>query len=216
MVSIFPSLISAHLLTLRQEIEQLEPYCDGFHIDIMDFHFVPNLTWGPLFVNAIRNGTYKQLWIHLMVEYPEKYLERFVLNKHDIISIHIESPSNLPLTELFKQIRLYNLIPSIAINPTTPLETLISLPVRLEHVLLMSVQPGFSRQQFLASSVDRIRTLNNFRIAHNLSFTIGIDGGITAHNSKELVLNGVNQLAVASAIFDYPDRQAALKKIQQA
>lgn len=215
MNAIYPSLISANLLCLEEEIQTLEPYAAGFHLDVMDFHFVPNLTWGPDFINAIRAKAAKQLLVHLMVEYPEKYFARFKLHPQDIVSIHLESPSSLSLQELFAEITSRGWIPSIAINPYTPLEALISLTVPLKHVLLMSVQPGFSGQTFLPFILKKLKALNDFRKSHNLSFTISIDGGITADIAKELAKNGANQLAIASAIFHDSNPLKALQQFSQ-
>jgi len=211
MIEIFPSLISANLLNLQKEIETLEPYCAGFHLDVMDFHFVDNLTWGFDFVNQIRKATKKKLQIHLMVDYPEKYISRLSLNPGDIISFHIESPTNLNLEQILATIKNLNLIASVAISPFTPLESLINLNFKLEHVLLMSVRPGFSGQSFMPHSIDRLKALNNFRMAHDLDFKICVDGGINAQNYKSLINNGANQLAIASAIFNN-NRLENLKK----
>jgi ribulose-phosphate 3-epimerase len=213
MNGIYPSLISSNLLALGTEVQQLEPYAAGFHLDVMDFHFVPNLTWGPDFINALRKVTDKKLWVHLMVDYPEKYFERLKLSPHDIVTIHLESPSSLSITSLCTTIKSYNWIPSIALNPHTPLEALIALPVALEHVLLMSVQPGFSGQTFLPFVLHKLKALNAFRQAHNLSFTIGLDGGITQEKILELKHLGANQLAVASALFNTSNPRKTLKNL---
>ena len=213
MVSIFPSLISAPLLQLEDEIKLLEPYCAGFHLDVMDFQFVPNLTWGPAFINAIRQATSKQLIVHLMVDNPEKYIDRLQLNPADIIAIHLESPSTLTLTQLIQTIKSHNLIPSLAINPSTPIESLISLPIGLEHVLLMSVNPGFSGQKFIPRILDKLKTLNNFKKSHNLDFAIAVDGGIDETNIRQLVEHGANELAIASSIFAQKDHVKALKNL---
>jgi ribulose-phosphate 3-epimerase len=213
MALLFPSLISGRLLNLQEEISLLEPHCDGFHIDIMDFHFVPNLTWGPLFVKQIRQATSKQLFIHLMVEYPEKYLPLLELYPGDIVSIHIESPTTSSLFAMTTYLKAHNLIPSIAINPETPLESIISLPFYVEHVLLMSVHPGFSGQKFLPHTLEKLKALNLFRQSHNLCFSIAIDGGITSCTIPQLIHNGADQLAIATAIFMYEDRVSAIKNL---
>ncbi|MBA3954438.1 ribulose-phosphate 3-epimerase [Candidatus Dependentiae bacterium] len=211
MVSLFPSLISANLLNLEKDIQELEPYCAGFHIDVMDFAFVPNLTWGPAFIKAIRKKTSKKLWIHLMVEYPEKYLSVLELYPGDIVSLHIESPTHSSIAALARTLKSRNITPSIALNPETPLEALIYLPIKLEHILLMSVNPGFSGQHFLPHTLEKLQALHLFRQAHNLDFTIALDGGINKNNIQACVTYGANQLAVASAIFDAPNHIQALK-----
>lgn len=214
MVSIYPSLISAPLLKLQEIIDFLDPYCDGFHLDVMDFHFVPNLTWGPQFINEIRKNTQKKLQVHLMVEYPEQYLDRFELAKDDIVSVHIESPSKLPFEKLLAHIRSRNLIASIALNPFTPLEAIISVKSAIQHVLLMSVNPGFSGQEFLPHTIEKLKALNNFRAAHNLDFFICVDGGINGKIAPELIKNGAQELAIASAIFNSKNPVETIKNIK--
>ena len=187
-IPIYPSLISGNLLRLFDQIKLLEPYCAGFHIDVMDFHFVPNLTWGPQFINQIRKATNKQLFIHLMVDNPEKYLDILKLNDNDMVAFHIESLSDLSkidrtkpnthisdaahnksIIQLIKLIKAKNWIPCIALNPDTPLEAILNIKIPVENILLMSVKPGFSGQKFISASLNRLIELNNFRKIHNLS-----------------------------------------------
>ncbi len=209
MTSLFPSLISAHLLNLREEIQLLEPYVAGFHIDIMDFHFVDNLTWGPAFINEIRTATSKQLFVHLMVDFPEKYLDRMHLTHNDIVSVHWESPSDIGIQKVLEAIKLRNWIPSLALNPETSIKVLENIQIP-EHILLMSVNPGFSGQPFIREMLDKLKELTALRKQLSAPFTIALDGGITAENAKELVAAGADQLAVASAIFSDPDRVHAV------
>ena len=135
MGKLFPSLISGNLICLQQTITELEPVCDGFHVDVMDFSFVDNTTFGPDIVNAIRKLCTKRLWIHLMVTEPERYLERFSLNSCDIVSVHGEV---LCKPDIFITIKKRGLIPSIAISPKTPLEKLLPFLPYVEHILVMS------------------------------------------------------------------------------
>lgn len=216
MATIFPSLISAHLLRLQEEIELLEPHVPGFHLDIMDFHFVDNLTWGPAFINEIRKATSKQLWVHLMVDYPEKYVDRMELSMNDIVSIHWESRrnQNQGLQDLLDTIKARGWIPSLALKPDTSLWTLEDMQV--EHVLLMSVEPGFSGQEFIDEIFDKLKKLVELRKERSTPLTIALDGGINASNAAGLVSAGADQLAVASAIFDNPDRLKALKELMKS
>ncbi len=213
MPTLFPSLISADLLNLRQEINLIDPYVDGYHLDVMDFHFVPNLTWGPLFINEVRTATQKPLFIHLMVEYPEKYFDRLHLFEGDIVAVHYESPSQHSIEELFRQIASYGWTPSIAINPSTNLDPLYFLKDSLQNVLLMSVDPGFSGQTFIPEVLEKLKTLSAWRRQYDLSFTISMDGGINESNCAQLIKLGADQLAVASAIFNHPNRIEAIKNI---
>ncbi len=210
MVEIFPSLISANLLHLQEELSTLEPYVAGFHLDVMDFHFVPNLTWGPSFINQIRMGTKKQLWVHLMVDYPETYFDRLILNAGDIVTIHIESPSLYDFNTLSSAISQRGWTASVALNPSTPLEVLNGL--KTNHVLLMSVEPGFSGQQFIPDTIEKLKSLDAKRLQSGIPYTIALDGGITENNVEELIQNGANQLAIASALFSHLNRIAAIKR----
>lgn len=212
MAIIYPSLISSDLLNLGQTIEQMDPYCDGYHLDIMDFHFVPNLTFGPDFVNAIRKKTERKLHIHLMVDYPERYIERFVLAPDDIICIHIESKTDIGIRQLAHLISKKGLIVSIAISPFTPLEALISLPMPLQQILLMSVKPGFSGQAFLPHTLGRLNALMQLKKNHKIPVTIAVDGGITLPIAQQLLDQGADELAIASAIFGTSDPIESLKQ----
>lgn len=213
MAKLFPSLISADLLNLQKEIDLLDPYVDGYHLDVMDFHFVPNLTWGPDFINAIRKATKKPLFVHLMVDYPERYLPRFSLNQGDTISIHRECRTHEEINDLLNQISALGYEASIALNPGTNIEALNSIEHHFQNVLIMSVEPGFSGQEFLGSTWQKLDELVAFRVKHNLSFTISIDGGINKSNARDIIARGADQLAVASAIFNNPDRLVAIKNI---
>ncbi len=201
MTSIYPSLIFADTLNLGETIKKLEQYCQGFHLDIMDFHFVQNLGLNIETINKIRKATQKKLHIHLMVEYPERYIPLLDLNPYDIVSVHIESPTEFRFEELLKFIQLRQLVPSVAINPTTPLEAVIGINFPFEQVLVMSVDPAFSNQKFLPNSLEKIKALDIFRKSHKLSFNISVDGGITNENIREIIKNGANEVAIASVIF---------------
>lgn len=210
MIKIYPSLISADLLNLEKIIKELEPHCSGFHIDIMDFHFVPNLTWGPAFVNAIRKVTNKQLWIDLLVEHPEKYLERMDLYHNDIISIHYESTYQ---TNIFKKIREQKCLASLALDPATPVEAIIPFLDQIDHILLMSVKPGFSGQKFIPSSIEKIKKLNELRTKYAASFTIGMDGGLNEQTLSQVKNYGLDNAGIASAIFNEQDPIDMIKKL---
>lgn len=213
MATLFPSLISADLLNLKHEIMLLDPHVDGYHLDVMDFHFVPNLTWGPAFINAIRSTTQKPLFIHLMVEFPEKYFDRMHLAEGDTIAIHYESPSLYSVEELLRQISSHACIPSIALNPSTSLDPIYHLKDMLKNVLIMSVEPGFSGQPFKVETLEKLKDLSSWRRHHGLSFTISMDGGINERNCSQLIELGADQLAIASAIFSQPDHIEAIKNI---
>lgn len=207
---IYPSLISGDLLNLEQQIKALEPHCAGFHLDVMDFHFVPNLTWGPDFINAIRTATTQQLWIDLLVDEPLPYLSRLKLNHNDIVSIHYESIYD---TNIFYQMHMKNWQASLALDPKTPIEVIIPFLDVIDHVLLMSVVPGFSGQEFVHESVEKLKKLHALREEHEAEFSIGMDGGLSATTLPLVVPYGVDTIAIASAIFNAPNPVEELKKL---
>ncbi len=214
MIRIYPSLISANLLRLEEEIKKLEPYCDGFHIDIMDNHFVPNLTFGADIVHAISTVTNKQLWVHLMIDDPESWIDSLQLPPESILSFHFESTKHIP--EIIKRITEKNWLPSIALKPKTAVSEIFPFLNGISQVLLMSVEPGFSGQRFLPSVIGKLEPLMKQRDKHKLSFTIGMDGGVNEENIGMLAQHGIHDFAIASAIFDQPDPVAALKKLRDA
>jgi len=209
-IKIFPSLISSNLLHIEKTLIELTPYCDGFHIDIMDNHFVPNLTWGPPIVNLIAAYTNKPLSIHLMVENPETIIKQLKVKERSSISIHIENKNTNELITLIQEKKLKT---SIAIKPHTPLENLFPFLKTVDEILLMSVEPGFSGQTFLPESIKRLEDLSAYKKNNSLNFEIAMDGGITAENIHQLFLNGCSTFCIASAIFSTKNPQYALKEL---
>lgn len=218
MINIYPSLISADLLNLEKEIKLLEPYCAGFHIDVMDNHFVPNLTWGKMFIDAIGEITKKPLWVHLMIDNPSIFIDSLVLSPGSMLTFHIESVSDVK--KISCRIKEKNIIPSIAVSPKTPIEKIFPFLDLVDHILIMTVEPGFSGQCFLKNSINKIETLfsyvnirklkvNDFRIR------IFVDGGVGRENIRELVKIGVSDFAIGSGIFDYENRVEAIKKLYE-
>jgi len=216
MLKIFPSLLSADPLNLGATIQKLEPYCDGFHLDIMDFHYVPNLMGGPACINAIRTATTKQLWVHLMITKPANMLSLLQLNPHDIITVHYEGTPLYELQKLMEAITSAGQIPSVALRPATPisiLKALLQTTTPPQQILLMAVEPGFSGQEFLPETLKRLRELITLRAASPQHFTIALDGGITQKLIETLIKEGAEEVAVTSAIFSAPDPVVALKKL---
>lgn len=213
-IQIFPSLISADILNLEQEINKLGPHCDGFHIDVMDWHFVPNLTWGPMFINAISQKTNKPVFIHLMIENSYEFLDLLALRKGDTLSFHIEKSRDSK--KMIKRIREKKWRANIAIKPKTPIEKIFPFSDMIDSILLMSVEPGFSGQHFLESSLDRLIALATYRKEHNLSFEIIMDGGINKNNIAKLVKNGIDSVGVAAGIFGHDNQVQALEELYKA
>lgn len=209
---IFPSLMSADLLNLETIVKTLEPHCDGFHIDIMDNHFVPNLTWGPELTNQIAKITTKPLLVHLMVEKPETLVPILKLRQESVISFHLEAVHSPQA--IISEIKKAGYVPSIAIKPKTPLEALTPwLDAGIPHVLLMSVEPGFSGQPFIQSSIERLKALVALKKKIKKEFIICMDGGITKDLIGLLHTEGAQQFAVSNAVFGQRDPVAALKEL---
>lgn len=212
-MNIYPSLMAADQSNLKKEIEVLAPYCAGFHIDVMDNVFVPNLLWN----NAHEvNGIIKiaqSIWLHLMVENPAAFYEQLFLPIGSVVSFHIES--NVDIFDFLKIIREKKHQVSIAIRPKTPISRIVPFLNIVDQVLLMSVEPGFSGQPFLESSFDRLFELVAYRNQHNAHFRIGVDGGVAQENINRLATQGADDCAIATAIFKTQDHVAALQKLQE-
>jgi len=212
MIKIFPSLMAApNQLELKKVVQDLENYCDGFHLDVMDNHFVPNLTWGHLIVNPIAELSKKTAWVQLMVDEPQTIIERLELKKDDIISFHIESTDHI--LDVAKLIQKKECIPSLAINPDTPIDTLFEHINNFSHVLVMSVHPGFSGQEFIPETIQRIEKISEYIKRNNLHCTIGIDGGVKKTNIKQLTEVGVTDFVVGSGIFNHSDYISATRTL---
>lgn len=211
MATIFPSLITGNIMNIEKQINQLENHCDGYHIDVMDDHFVPSLTWGSTFVNGIAQQTSHPLFVHLMVDNPEIWPSRLQINTSSIICFHIETaidPKNL-----IKQITEKNNRVGIALKPKTPLEKIYSVTNLVDYVLLLSVEPGFSGQTFLSSALERLNELFEHRKHHHESFAISMDGGIGLQNIKILFDLGVENFGIGSAIFAQQDPIESLDQL---
>lgn len=213
MKPIYPSLIAADLLNLGPTIETFNPICDGFHVDIMDNHFVPNLTWGAAFANAIAYASRKPTWVHLMVDNPHDWLDVLELTPGSTLTFHFENSSEK--IQFIRRIKEKNLRASVAINPKTPVEEILPIVHLLDQILIMSVEPGFSGQEFIENSTAKIEPLLHMRAKEKLHFTIAIDGGINETNIHQLSQKGVDEFAAAKAIFAAVDPVAAYEKLKK-
>ena len=171
------------------------------HVDVMDGHFVPNITFGPPMVKSLRPVTKLPLDCHLMVENPDDFLEAFAEAGADMVSVHQEVCRHLHRT--LQQIVHHGMLPGVVINPATPVETLIEVLPMVHHVLVMSVNPGFGGQEFLPLAVDKIAYLAELREALDLNFRIEVDGGIAHDTVGQVVEAGADMLVAGSAIFSH-------------
>lgn len=213
-MEIYPSLISSDLLNLEKTIKLLEPHCHGFHIDIMDDHFVPNLTWGHGFVNSIAKATKQPLHVHLMVDNPESWINRLALRSTDCFIFHIEASKTKSETMmLIEAVHDARHPVGIAVNPATNIELIHEYLPLLQIVLIMSVQPGFSGQKFMPEVVHKVPELVALRKKLNAQFKICMDGGIGTNNIATLAEMGVDQVGAAASIFAQPDPKTALLEL---
>ncbi|MBS2968939.1 ribulose-phosphate 3-epimerase [Metabacillus sp. KIGAM252] len=215
MVYIAPSILSADFSKLKEEIKDVEHGgADWIHIDVMDGHFVPNITIGPLIVRAVRPVTELPLDVHLMIENPDSYIDEFAEAGADLISVHAEACTHLHRT--IQHIKSKGVKAGVVLNPHTPLHVLDYVLKDLDYVLLMTVNPGFGGQVFIPEMLAKIETLSEKIKAAGLSVLIQIDGGVNAGNAKACMEAGADVLVAGSAVYGFPDRKKAINDIRSA
>ncbi len=206
-ISIAPSILSADFAHLALEIEKVEVAgADVLHLDVMDGHFVPNITIGPPVISSIRKVTGMPLDAHLMIEEPDRYVDDLVQAGVNWISVHVETDDHLDRTVHF--IRESGLKVGVALNPSTPLYTLDEILPEVDYVLLMTVNPGFGGQNFIPSTLRKIRKLRDTIASNSYRARIEVDGGIGPENLDEVLAAGAEIIVAGSAIFG-PDQDAS-------
>jgi ribulose-phosphate 3-epimerase len=212
MIQIAPSILSADFMRLGEEIRAAEEAgADLLHIDIMDGHFVPNITIGPAIVAAIRRTTKLPLDVHLMIEDPDKYLQDFVTAGADYLSVHCEASVHLHRT--VQWIRERGIKAGVSINPATPVSHLESIIADIDLVLLMSVNPGFGGQKFIPATMEKIKKVKEMIRAAGSGVLIEIDGGVKPDNAKEIADAGADILVMGSAFFESGDYKKTMEKL---
>ena len=213
-VEIAPSLLSANFADLAASVRQAESGGAGWlHIDVMDGHFVPNITVGPVIVEALRPLTQLTFDVHLMIEDPDAYIPQFVNAGADVVTVHQETCRHLNRT--VSHIKSLGVKAGVALNPATPLATLEEILPDLDMVLLMSVNPGFGGQSFIPSLYRRARTLRKWIDREGYDCLIEADGGIKLENAAEVYSAGVDVLVSGSGIFGQPDPTESIRKMQR-
>jgi ribulose-phosphate 3-epimerase len=212
MVEIVPSILSADFARLADEIARVERGgATILHLDVMDGHFVPNLTIGPPVVESIRKSTRLHLDVHLMIEYPERYVTSFVKAGANSVSVHYEACRHLDGT--LGMIRAAGGMAGVVLNPATPVAVLEDVLGVADYVLLMSVNPGFGGQKLIPYVLEKVRQLDSMRRAKKLALPIEIDGGVHLDNLAEVVRAGCDWIVTGSAVFHSPDPEATVREM---
>ncbi|MDT3698217.1 MAG: ribulose-phosphate 3-epimerase [Thermincola sp.] len=215
MVKLAPSILSADFSRLGEQVKLVEESgVEYLHIDVMDGHFVPNITIGPLIVEALRPHSKLVFDVHLMIENPDRYIADFVKAGAGLISVHAETCPHLHRS--IQNIKASGAKAAVALNPATPLHTLEYVLESLEMVLLMTVNPGFGGQKFIPEVLPKISALADMIKRTGKNIDIQVDGGVTPQNAVEVVRAGANILVAGSAIFAAADVPAAVKALREA
>ena len=212
-MKVAPSILSADFGRLDEEIKAIcDGGCDYIHVDVMDGHFVPNMTIGPVVVKSVAKVATKPLDVHLMVENNTFFVELFAPLKPEFISFHIESEKHPH--RLIQKIRSYGIKPAIVLNPHTSPETIEYILDDLDMVLLMSVNPGFGGQKFIPSVIEKARKLKNMINKRGLNTLIEVDGGVNDKNVKELASAGVDIVVAGNFVFSNPSYKDAISSLK--
>jgi ribulose-phosphate 3-epimerase len=213
-ILIAPSILSADFGRLKEEIEAVdEGGADVIHVDVMDGHFVPNITIGPLVVKAARQATDKPLDVHLMISDADSYIEQFIEAGADWLTVHVEACTHLQRTLSF--IREQGLLAGAVLNPATPLETLEFVLDDLDLVMLMTVNPGFGGQSFISATLEKIRRLKAMIDTRGLEVGIEVDGGISSRTIAAAAAAGANIFVAGSAVYNSNSYQRTIAELRR-
>ena len=211
MKKLAPSILSADFSKLAEDVAKIEAGgADYIHVDVMDGHFVPNITYGPVVMKSLLGKTDLPFDVHLMIENPDQYLEDFVTPNTAFITVHQEACTHLNRT--IQHIKSLGVKAGVSLNPATSLSTLDYILEDVDMVLIMSVNPGFGGQKFIPSALEKIRELVEIRRAEEFDFEIEIDGGANLENVQEIVSAGTDIVVAGSAVFKTPDIEETTKQ----
>ncbi|MHA2227427.1 MAG: ribulose-phosphate 3-epimerase [Candidatus Hodarchaeales archaeon] len=213
MVEIVPSILSANFAHLANEISKIEPFVNWLHIDIMDGHFVPNLTIGPVVLRAIRSVSQLELDVHLMIQHPIRYIDTFIDAGADNVTIHLEAEENDNIVKIIDKVHSRGKNVGLSIKSDTPASSLYPFLKKIDLILCMTVEPGFGGQKFLHETIGKIREISDMIKYQKNSIILQVDGGITKKTAPLVVEAGATVLVAGSAIFGHENPALAISEM---
>ena len=214
MFKLSPSILSADFSQLGKQVALIEKGgADLIHVDVMDGHFVPNISFGAAVMKSVRESTNLNFDVHLMIEEPDLYIDDFLTDKTEYITVHQEACRHLHRT--IGHIKSLGIKAGVSLNPATPIETLTEIISDVDLILLMSVNPGFGGQKFIQGTLDKIRRLSEMRKSTGTGFMIEVDGGVNLENAASLIEAGADILVAGSAVFGAEDIVERIREINK-
>ena len=216
MIRVSPSILSADFGALARDVASIqEAHAEYVHIDVMDGQFVPNISFGFPVIAAIRPASSLVFDVHLMIDRPIRYAERFCQAGADIVTVHIEADTPAHILDTIHAIRACGKKPAVSLKPGTPAEAVFPYAELVDLILVMTVEPGFGGQSFMADMLPKITAIRSYLDAHNPACEIEVDGGINPQTAKRCMDAGANVLVAGSAFFHAPDRAAFARAVKQ-